>query len=47
MFLDQSMCARGFGVLLVCRSCILLSRAKDIALFHMCNELDVCFDDGK
>jgi hypothetical protein len=44
MFPDQSMCARGFGVRLVCQLCIHLSRAKGIALLHMYSELDVYFD---
>jgi hypothetical protein len=46
MFLDQSMCVRGFGVLLVCQLCIHLSRAKGIALLHMYSELDVYIDGG-
>ena len=46
MFLDQSMCARGFGVLLVCQLYIHLSRAKGIVLLRMYSELDVYFDGG-
>ena len=43
MFLGQSTCVGGFGVLLVCQLCICLSHAMGIA---MCSVVGVYFDSG-